>query len=195
MAGCGCIDCTDITIPTGSQGATGPAGPAGANGTNGTNGVAVLHNDITDSSTIGIVSEILKTYTLPLNTLDSNDSFIKINARFRTNTSNDPFISTKEANIYFNGSLLTTYEFLFKNVPVVEFEVIIDRFSNTVGKSKVSWNEYTQGNYLKEATTSAFGSIGGLNFTTTAYDVTARANSDVIGDITCEFLTVTKYKK
>ena len=195
MAGCGCLDCTDITVPTGATGATGPAGPAGANGSNGTNGVAVLHNDITDSSTIGILSEILKTYTLPLATLDSDGSFIKINARFRTNTANNPMTSTKEANIYFNGSLLTTYEFLFSNITVVEFEVIIDRFSNTVGKSKVSWNDYSTVGFLNNSTTSGFGSIGGLNFTTTAYDVTARANSDDIGDITCEFLTVTKYKK
>lgn len=195
MAGCGCLDCTDITIPSGSTGATGPQGPAGANGTNGTNGAAVLHNDITDSSTIGILSEILKTYTLPLATLDSDGSFIKINARFRTDTANDPMTSTKEANIYFNGSVLTTYEFLFSNVTVVEFEVIIDRFSNTVGKSKVSWNEYSTTNYGVKYTTSGFGSIGGLNFTTTAYDVTARAKSDVIGDITCEYLIVTKYKK
>jgi len=196
MAGCGYIDCTDITIPTGSQGATGPAGPAGANGTNGTNGVAVLVNDISNSATIGTNLEILKTYTIPAATLTTDESFLHIKARFSTSTANT-YASTKIAYLYFNGAEMVSYPFKKDNINVVEFELYLNRFSNTILKSKVGlFTTYTPLPLLTStALISGFTSNGGLNLTTTAYDITARANSEVIGDITCESLTVLNYKK
>ena len=45
------------------------------------------------------------------------------------------------------------------------------------------------------AISSPFSTLGGLNFTTTAYDIEVKADSDVIGDLNCENLTIVKYKK
>jgi len=195
MAGCGCIDCTDITIPSGSTGATGPAGPAGSNGTNGTDGVSVLVNDISNNATIGTNLEILKTYTIPAATLTTDESFLYVKGRFSTSTATT-YSSTKKAFLYFNGALMVSYTFNADNIGVVEFELYLNRFSNTVLKSKVGLiTYYNIIPFASGALSSGYTANGGLNLTTTAYDITARANSDVIGDITCESLTVLKYKK
>ena len=48
--------------------------------------------------------------------------------------------------------------------------------------------------FVATAISSGFASTGGLNLLTTAYDITAKGNSDVAGDITCENLTITYFK-
>lgn len=192
---CDCLNCSDITIPTGSTGATGPQGPAGANGTNGVDGVSVLHNDISNSATTGTTEEILKTYTLPADTLDTDGSYIKINARFNTTTSSATG-SGKTVSIVFNGSNLSFNTFAFANIDTYEVEVLISRFSNTSGRTKfiitASNSSYFQ---VIGEVSSGYSTIGGLNFTTTGYTITANGNSDVIGDVRCESLIITKYTK
>ena len=191
-----CLNCSDITIPTGSQGPTGPQGPAGANGTNGVDGTSVLHNDISTSTTTGTSLETLKSYTLPANTLDTDGSYIKIYVRFNTTTSN-PTTSTKRVYIYFNGSFITLSLFnSIDNLTTVEHEVIISRYSNTSGRSKYRVEGSDNSSYkIYGAISSPFSTLGGLNFTTTAYDIEVKADSDVIGDLNCENLTIVKYKK
>lgn len=192
---CNCLSCSDITIPTGSQGPTGPQGPAGTNGSNGVDGASVLHNDISNSDTTGTTEEILKTYTMPANTLSTDGSYIKINARFSTTTKNTN-LSTKTVNLVFNGSNISFNTFLFSNINTYEVEVIISRFSNTSGRTEfyvqASNNTYFQ---VYGASSSGWSTIGGLNFTTTGYTITANGNSDEIGDVRCESLIITKYKK
>jgi hypothetical protein len=188
---CGCIDCTNIRIPVGPAGATGATGAAGSNGSNGT---TVLHNDISDNATIGVGLEILKTYTLPLNTLTTDGSFLEVRSRFRT-TYPTLMTSLKSVQMDFNGSLLNGYPFIQLTVTSVEFITIIERVNNTTAKYKVYIEAYDQNGVSTINITSDYDSTAGLNFTTTAYDITAKANSDVIGDITCEYLTVLKYTK
>lgn len=195
MAGCGCIDCTDITIPTGSTGATGPQGATGAAGADGSNGVAVLSNDITNSATIGTSLEILKTYTVPAATLTTDGSLLKIIARFSTPTASAS-TSTKFCGIYFNGSLIQGYTFNTANIDAVEFEIDINRFSNVSIKTKAKGSPIYFGLPFVAATlVTGYVTSGGLNLTTTAYDITTKANSDVIGDVVCESLQVIKYVK
>lgn len=192
-----CLDCTDIEIPQGPQGATGPQGPAGANGSNGVDGASVLHNDISNSATTGTTEEILKTYTMPANTLSTDGSYIKINARFSTTTSSSP-TATKTVNITFNDSNMSFNTFAFGNIDTYEVEVTISRFSNTSGRVKTdifaSNSTYFQ---VIGAGSIGWSTIGGLNFnfTTTGYTITANGNSDVIGDVRCESLIITKYTK
>lgn len=196
---CNC-GCEGIEIPQGLPGATGATGPAGAtgaagtNGTNGTNGVGILYNSISNSSTTGTTLETLKTYQLPAAKLTTNGDMICIKARFSTSTETT-VASTKTVTIYFNGSLIASSTLTTSNINAIEFEIYLSRYDNTTGKYQV----YTNGFY---DTISLFAgqfnggivSAGGLNFTTTAYNIDAKANSDVIGDLTCEYLQVTLYK-
>jgi len=188
---CGCIDCTNIKIPVGPAGATGATGAAGSNGSNGT---TVLHNDISDSDTKGTGLEILKTYPLPLNTLTTDGSYLEVRTRFRTAF---PTLNTsaKTISLAFNGTATVDYLFSAMTVTDAEIVTIIERNSNTSAKIKVSIESHNFLNEIHDSFTFAYDNTAGLNFTTTAYDITAKANSDVIGDITCEYLTVLKYTK
>lgn len=176
-------------------------GTAGASGTDGSNGVAVLHNDISDSATTGTSMEILKTYSMPAATLSTNDSYLEVEAVFTTSTANATF--NKQVGIFFNGNNINTTEtvqnlFIGQTTRIV-IRAKISRFSNT------SLRNYTKtwlGQLLGGATTtnlndfeSGFYTMGGVNLTTTGYDITARADSDAIGDITCRELTVNLYVK
>ena len=190
--GCGCIDCTNIRIPVGPAGATGATGAAGSNGSNGT---TVLHNDISDNPTIGMGPEILKTYPLPLNTLTTDGSFLEVRSRFRTAfpTLNS---SAKTVSIAFNGSATVDYLFSAMTVTDVEIVTIIERASSgTAAKIKVSIESHNFLNEIADSFTFAYDNTGVLDFTTTAYPITARGNSDQAGDIICEYLTVLKYTK
>ena len=51
------------------------------------------------------------------------------------------------------------------------------------------------GTELAKRYVQSLQTIAGLNFTTTAYDIDADANSDVIGDITLESFEIIYYKK
>lgn len=190
--GCGCIDCTNIRIPVGPAGATGATGAAGSNGSNGT---TVLHNDISDDPTIGIGPKILKTYTLPLNTLTTDGSFLEIRARFRT-TYPTLNTSTKTVSLNFNGTQIIVYLFSVINVADVELVAIIERASSgTAAKIKVSMESHNLLNKVYDDYSYAYNSSTGLDFSQTAYPITARGNSDQAGDIICEYLTVLKYTK
>ncbi len=192
---CSCLDCESINVPQGSQGATGPTGPAGSNGTDGVNGVAVLHNDISNSVTTGTSLEILKSYTIPANELSTDGSYLTVLARCKTTTATDSF-STKNVGVYFNGSVMAEVTFVVDNVSAVEFEILINRFSNTVVKIKSNYQTlYSFIPQVNYNIRTPFVQTGGLNLTTTTYDITVKANSDVIGDLTCENLTILKYKK
>lgn len=83
---CGC-DCDSIELPIGPIGIQGIQGipgvsTNGTNGTDGTNGVSVLVNDFveTNVSSIGAFST-LKTYTVPINTLQTNGDKLTIRSK------------------------------------------------------------------------------------------------------------------
>lgn len=62
-----------------------PAGAAGAAGTNGTNGAdaaSVLHNDCNPSTSSANVWTTIKSYMLPMNTMDTNGDVLRLRANF-----------------------------------------------------------------------------------------------------------------
>lgn len=192
---CDCLNCSDITVPIGPQGNTGPTGPSGIDGTNGTDGASVLHNDITNSTTTGTSLQVLKTYTLTANTLSTDGSFIEVKSRFSTSTSSD-YTKTKKVSLWFNGTKLGESIFNINNVDVFEFTLQVHRFSNTSAKSKLNEEVvYAILPFVAGAIRPGFVITGGLNFTTTGYNIEAKGDSDVTGDVTCESLTIVKYKK
>jgi hypothetical protein len=181
-------------------------GAAGATGAAGASGVAVLHNDITDDTTVGTSLEILKTYTLPANTLSSDGSYLRVRAVFSTSTAN-LLSATKLVGLYFNGNSiadslqpLIVFSADYNNIVL---EATINRYSNTELKNEIyGWGGVDYGSgYVVTAggvgyqTNFGIFSMAGLNLTTTGYDITAKANSEAIGDITCELLEVTHYVK
>lgn len=190
---CDCLNCSDITIPTGSTGATGPAGPAGANGTNGVDGVSVLFNTIIDTATTGTGSfETLsgKTYTIPANKLSTNGDMIHIRSRFKPTTKGG------QCQIAFNGSSVGTLGFT-NSLAMIEIDTYITRYSSTQAKYEtirnaniLSFLGYSSNvKYISIPTT-----VGGLDWTTT-YTLTSQGNSTVIGDVICELMQVTFFKK
>lgn len=172
-------------------------------GAQGVSGAIVLHNDISNSATLGTALEILKTYTLPLNTLSTDGSFLKIRAEFTTSTANaSP--STKLVGLYFNGnSIADAFEpyIIFNGQGrKIILEATVNRFSNTVLKNEQYFDllyGFLVGSQssIQPVINQGIFSMAGLNLTTTVYDITAKANGEVIGDITCTLFTVTYYKK
>lgn len=161
----------------------------------GSSGAVVLHNDISNSATTGTSLQTLKTYTIPANQLTTDGDYLIVRARFSTSTATT-ISSTKAVGIYFNGSAVISGTFTASNIDVFEYEVWINRFSNTVVKIKASSAAaYAILPIVAGSTLGGFATTAGLNLTTTTYDITAKANSDVIGDLTCENLTVTYFKK
>lgn len=199
---CSC-DCTDITIPTGSTGATGPQGPAG---TDGTNGAAVLYNDISDSLTTGTALQtcgdngaagLLKSYTLPAGTLDTDGSYLEIEASFISSTANlTP--SSKFVGIYFNGNNVagTPSQYFQNNTNKLILKARVNRFTNILLKNELSW-EYGQdfGGFTPIQSLNYFGGTMAVDLDNISYAITAKADSETVGDITCQYLTVTKFKK
>lgn len=100
MACEGCLDL--VNMAQGPQGPTGDTGATGANGSNGTSGVVILHNSVTDSaSSAGASPQVLKTYTLPANTLTVAGNIIEVDAV--VDGSGDSTAASYGAVIYFNG--------------------------------------------------------------------------------------------
>lgn len=164
-------------------------GPSGA-----TSGI-VLHNDITNNATLGTSLEILKTYTIPANQLSTDGSYLIVAGRVRT-TTGSTIDSTKLTGIYFNGNAVDTITFTTANIDVVMFEIRINRFSNTTLKIQ-SGTVFTYQTipFVAASLLSGFAVTAGLDLTANPYDITVKGNSDVIGDLVCEQLTVTYFKK
>lgn len=209
--GCSCLDCTDITIPKGDTGNTGPRGNDGTAGTDGVDGAAVLFNVVADSVTVGTSFETFsgKTYTMPANTLSTDGSFLKIRGEFTTTTTNVKPTSGKFVDIWFNNqttiganSTLLTFAVQYTKLFI---DLKISRYSNTQIKVEM----FTQAGQLIDPSGIVFPGacsldyqanfgiyiIGGLNLTTTAYDIEAVGDSVAAGDLTCNLLEIVKYKK
>ena len=202
---CSTCDCEGIQIPIGQQGAVGPQGPAGANGadgsngTNGTNGVSVLENSYPNADTKTNVWEKLATYQLPAATLTSNGDEIVIKTVFTTNTK--PASPSQLVKQQFNSVALNTplnIGFAYSNTSKIFIETRLSRISNTDAKYQMSamlYGSVIGGGLAQQSYFQDLQNIAGLNFTTTAYDIDAYANSDAAGDITLESFEILLYKK
>lgn len=175
---------------------------AGAAGAAGANGVAVLWNDISDSSTAGTSLEILKTYSMPADTLATDESYVEVEGVFTCSSVGE--LASQICALYFNGSSLNAsgqdaQNIFNANLSKITIKARLTRVSNTALKVMVTTKteiNATGAVFTVSAEYEAgYYDVAGLNLTTTGYDITARADSDVIGDITCESLTVTLYAK
>jgi len=188
------INLFSLASVTGATGATGAAGADGADG------VAVLYNEFPNSSTIGTGWETLVggTYTLPLATLTTNGDELVLKVAFTT--PREAGLGTKEVRLSFDGNPLNVSVplALFGNLTRGEIAVRFVRTSNTTAKVELKYSSFvsaTGGANLYQVFNQTLNTIGSLNFTTTAYDFEAEANSDVIGDITLESFEIIYYKK
>lgn len=180
-------------------GPTGATGGTGATGATGADGVAVLTNTYPNASTAGVAWETLGTYNLAADTLSTNEDEITIRSVFTTNAAEPS--PTQLVRQTFDGSALNitlNLGFYAKNVTKIIIETRLSRVSNTSAKyeqnvifctTSLGGTNVVQ-SYVQDLTT-----IGSLNFTTTGYDITADANSDVAGDITLESFEIIYYKK
>lgn len=177
---------------------TGATGAAGAAGADGADGVAVLYNEFPNASTIGTGWETLDTYTLPLATLTTDGDELVVKAAFTTPRA--AVIGGKEVRLSFDGNPLNVSVLLalVGNLTRGEIFVRLVRTSNTTAKVELKYSSFvsaTGGANLYQVFNQTLNTIGSLNFTTTAYDIKAEANSDVIGDITLESFEIIYYKK
>jgi hypothetical protein len=190
---CDCLNCTDIDVPVGPQGATGPQGRAGANGTN---GVAVLYNNYgeTPTSSNGLW-QTLDTYQIGANSLTSDGDMIEIETMFTTSSWTS---ATQNTRVTFNGNTLvptTIYGgFNTNTVDKLNYIIKLTRISNTTAKYQLFLQYGTVNEITYQTAVSNIETIAGLNFTTTAYDIDVDGYSAVNGDITNQFLRVTKNK-
>lgn len=97
----------------------------------GDSGVIVLHNDVTDSTTVTNALEQLKTYAMAAGQMSANGDMIKIRARFTATASS----VQKECYIYLGITPLTPFASMFgTNVSYAEIEVTITRTGAATGK-------------------------------------------------------------
>lgn len=166
-------------------------------GAAGADGAAVLTNQFPNTATLGTSFETLNAsnsgtartaWSLALNTLTTNGDEIFIHSKFRT-TSVSP--TTQGCRIQFNGSTLV-FSPVFgavSNCVAIEIDVRLARTSNTTANAVATVRWLANGllsNPVLYEIRSTVTPIAGLNFTTTAYDITAQADSVVIGDITLD---------
>jgi len=187
------------TFQVNLKGATGSTGSTGAPGAAGADGVAVLENSYPNASTAGTAWETLGTYQLPAAKLASDGSEITIRTVFTTNAATPA--PTQLVRQTFNGSALNTplnIGFVSDQTTKIIIETRFSRVSNT--SAKYEQDVYFcatsfGGNNVTSVFKQSLTTIAGLNFTTTAYDIDADANSDVAGDITLESFEIIYYKK
>lgn len=168
-------------------------------GTDGDSGYAVLYNQYPAASTAGTAWETLATYQLPAAQLATNQDEITIRTVFTTNAASPS--ASQLVRQTFNGSALNTplnIGFYASNITKIIIQTRLTRVSNTSAKYEQDVLFCVTGlggtnitNWYKQDLTT----IGTLNFTTTAYDITADGNSVVAGDITLESMEILYYKK
>jgi len=168
------------TGPPGPQGATGATGAQGAAGAQGQAGVSILYNSNTDSGTgANTTNTVLKTYTLPADTLSDNGDELHIRAIFKVGLN----ASAKTMQIFFgdllssvgnlsvNNNNLFTYRFEFNCVVSRRGAATQTIFTQTILyglPTNTVLNQYTATN---DFTTALVIRATGQNGTATANDV------------------------
>lgn len=182
---------------------TGGTGANGTNGTDGADGVAVLTNQYPALATLGTAFETLNAnaagtartaWSLPLNTLNTNEDEIEIYAAFTGSSS----ASAPNVRLTFNGSAMNVgYNTGFSGqIDKITISARLSRLSNTTAKYELTTTYYNPfvlggGSTFYTSIYQNVTSLGGLNFTTTAYDIAAQADSIVIGDVTLTAFEIT----
>lgn len=171
-------------------------GAAGADGT------AIFTNQFPNTATLGTSFEILNAsnnatartaWSLAADTLNANGDELIIYARFSCSSA---IPTNQQVRITFNGNTLNFLASFggVSNVNVIEVKSRFVRASNTTAKYQTAVTYINSGLLagvvLDEQKTSVL-TMGGLNFTTNAYNITAEGDSVVIGDITLDAFEIT----
>lgn len=171
-------------------------GAAGADGT------AIFTNQFPNTATLGTSFEILNAsnngtartaWSLAANTLAANGDEINIFARF-VYVGNS--LSNQIVKTTFNSNQLNPLA-PFKvasNVKAIEIRTRLTRVSNTTVKFQTylryCLNGFLAESFYQEINTPVF-TMAGLNLTSNSYNITAEADSAVIGDIILEAFEIT----
>ena len=178
-------NCSNINIPIGPTGATGPQGPAGQNGTNGTNGTTVLYNNFSGNATTGTTLQTLDSYTLLANQLATVGDAVEVYTEFSSNPSSSQLVA-----LYFNSSAVALGNFYGLNIDKILMKSRISRISaNQVNIETEIFYRNAGTIQIARGNITDIVTAGGLNFAGTLA-IEARGDSNVIGDITNEYLQV-----
>lgn len=181
---------------------TGAAGANGTNGTDGADGVAVLYNEYPASVTVGTGWETFVggTCQLPAAQMSANGDLINIKARLKAVGT----LQNQQWRVQFDGNTVA-FGFFNDGIAMATADVWLSRTSNTEAKYEVIQTGnidflglfyiLSVGGGIAGLVNSVLTTLAGLNFTTTAYDITVDGNSVVAGDVMCEKLQVFYYKK
>lgn len=170
-------------------------------GAAGTTPISVLHNDITESETTTTNWETfdgagtIKSYTLPVSQMSADGDMIHLRTRIRTYG-----VRQGQAwKVTFDGNIISTGNFPNGTNLHVDVDIYLSRTSSAIAKIEsyafLSYSVFlstiygASGRFLSPIT-----SIGGLDWTTTKA-ILVQGDSVVAGDLVCELLQVTYYKK
>lgn len=200
-----CQDCScdNITLPI-AIGPAGPAGPAGSAGAPGSGSSTVIFSNLTQA-TINSLTPVDfpgMTYTLPINTLATNGSKLKINAFFTLlSGSLGGFPSGGLIELYVDGTSITSNAWVLsipKGVNGVKVEIILHRKSTTELYAEISMR-------CSDQISSSLTSRGHTQLLQTAVPVTdLSASTNIIKfrgtcviaeDINCELMTIELLQK
>ena len=197
---CQDCNCDNITLPvtagpTGATGATGAAGAAGASGT------TVLHNDVVQSTTTSATKAVFstdKSYTLPINTLSTNGSKLRVIALFSTTAGSDSSrsIATIEIGgtsvVHSSGSTIPYSLYKFGRDSALRVELHISRISTTalfVESQSIIYDKNGAGKYLA-ANAFTISSLAVSDISANTLLIQAKGETTGTTSFNCDQLTV-----
>lgn len=162
------------------QGATGAAGAAGG---------AIIYNNHTASATTGAAAyQTLNSFPIPLATLSTDGDQVVLTTRFSVTVSSN----IKGQQLLFGATTLIGFAVGMISEAFVEITSTVSRINSTTVAADSLFKIFNSiGNQVGVDYSVYSGAIAVPDLDTNAITVAAQANSfTVIGDITCEFLTV-----
>ena len=196
-----CQDCScdNITLPI-AIGPAGPAGPPGSAGAPGSGSSTIIFSNLTQATINSLTPVDFSgmTYTLPINTLATNGSKLKINAFF-TVLGASP--SGGLIELYLDGAGITSNIWVLaipKGASGAKVEIILHRKSTTQLYAEISMRTSDQ----TSASLTSYGHTQLLETTVTATDLSASTNiikfrgtCNITEDINCELMTIELLQK
>ena len=173
---------------------TGATGATGAAGASGSDGVALLHNDISNSTTTTNTLETLKTFAMDAGQLAADGDMVEVYARFVTNA--ELGSALKEVYIYLGGSSILGWSLIGGRQVYCELNLKITRTSATAGKAfgsiLIGQNVFLLDTSLPEL----FVPVSNVSATwPNALNIETRADDNGANTITNTVFQVTYYKK
>lgn len=160
----------------------------------GSNGVALLHNDISNTTTSTNALETLKTFSMSAGQLSADGDMVQVYARFVTNA--EIAGTLKEVFIYLDGSAILGWTLLGGTQTYCELDLTITRTSATAGKVvgsiKIGEVQFT----IDFLDTQIFVPVSNVTATwANALDIETKADDNGGNAITNTVFQVTYFKK